>query len=141
MVESPICQTSHDSGESESQWQKLLNWGKGDKGKMKKKKSSPLSVRQQSKIPIDMNKISANTHNIFNQNIILQSKETVIRSPIEKPKNVLWKKKPRINEEVTNEILIRNKWQKKKALGTKNDPPRLGFIYKKTARRPEFNSK
>lgn len=59
---------------------------------MKKKKSSPLSVRQQSKIPIDMNKISANTHNIFNQNIILQSKETVIRSPIEKPKNVLWKK-------------------------------------------------
>lgn len=49
----------------------------------KKKKSSPLSI------PIDMNKISANTHNIFNQNIILQSKETVIRSAIEKPKNVL----------------------------------------------------
>lgn len=57
--------------------------------KKKKKKSSPLSIRQQNKIPIDMNKISANTPNIFNQNIILQSKETVTRSPIEKPKNIL----------------------------------------------------
>lgn len=34
MVESPICQTSHDSGESESPTEKVLNREKGDKEKM-----------------------------------------------------------------------------------------------------------
>lgn len=91
MVESPICHTSHDSGESESPTEKVLNREKGDKEKMGGGEGLPLSIRQQSKTPKDMNKIIANTYRTFNQNIILQSKETVIRSPTEKPKNILVK--------------------------------------------------
>lgn len=43
MVESPICQTSHDSGESESPTEKVLNREKGDKEKMEGGEGLPLN--------------------------------------------------------------------------------------------------